>query len=485
MFLGVDLGTSSLKAVLMDENGEAVAEASRPLDISRPHPLWSEQDPEAWWQATCEAVDALKRDAPKLLAATKGIGLSGQMHGAVVLGADHKPLRPCILWNDGRAFAECAEMERAVPDLRAIAGNIAMPGFTAPKLLWLKAHEPELFKRAAAVLLPKAFLRLRLGGDLVEEMSDASGTLWLDVARRDWSDTLLEATGLSRAAMPRLVEGSEPSCKLRAELAARWGMVQPPVIAGGAGDNAAAAVGLGAVEAGDAFISIGTSGVVWATTDRFRPWPEGAVHAFCHALPNTWHQMGVMLSAAGALEWWSRVTDQTAEALLAEAESAGNSSETAPLFLPYLSGERTPHNDANARGAFAGLSHTAGRPDMTRAVLEGVALGFKDCLEALRQSGTTVDKALVTGGGARSRIFVGLIASVLGIPLLLPKRGEYGAAFGAARLGRMAATGETASSVGKPPVAETVEPDLRLAPRVAERYARYRALYPALREKHA
>lgn len=485
MFLGVDLGTSSLKAVLMDEKGEIVAEASRPLDISRPHPLWSEQDPEAWWQATCEAVDALKRDTPELLAATKGIGLSGQMHGAVVLGADHKPLRPCILWNDGRAFAECAELERNVPDLRNIAGNIAMPGFTAPKLLWLKAHEPDLFKRVAAVLLPKAFLRLKLGGELVEEMSDASGTLWLDVARRDWSDKLLDATGLTRAAMPRLVEGSEPSCKLRAELAARWGMAQPPVIAGGAGDNAAAAIGLGAVKAGDAFISIGTSGVVWATTDKFRPWPEGAVHAFCHALPNTWHQMGVMLSAAGALEWWSRVTGQSAEALVAEVESAAGVGEGVPLFLPYLSGERTPHNDANARGAFAGLSHAAERPDMTRAVLEGVAFGFKDCLEALRQSGTAVDKALVTGGGARSRSFVGLIASVLGIPLMLPKRGEYGAALGAARLGRLAATGETASSVSKPPVAETVEPDLRLAPRIAERYARYRALYPALKETPA
>lgn len=486
MFLGLDLGTSSLKAVLMDERDEIVAEASRPLAISRPHPLWSEQDPDAWWQAALEAVDALKRDAPKLLAAAKGIGLSGQMHGAVVLGADRKPLRPCILWNDGRAFAECAEMERAVPDMRTIAGNIAMPGFTAPKLLWLKAHEPDVFRRVAVTLLPKAYLRLKLGGELVEEMSDASGTLWLDVARRDWSDRLLAATGLSRAHMPRLVEGSEPSCRLKSELAARWGMSSAPVIAGGAGDNAAAAIGLGAVLAGDAFISIGTSGVVFATTDKFRSWPEGAVHAFCHALPDTWHQMGVMLSAAGALEWWSRVTGQSAEALIAELDAAGDAGEgapeSAPLFLPYLSGERTPHNDANARAAFAGLSHAVERADMTRAVLEGVAFGFKDCLEALRQSGTVVERALVTGGGARSRSFVGLIASVLGIPLMLPKRGEYGAAFGAARLGRMAATSENVSSLGKPPVAETLEPDPRRAQRLAERYTRYRTLYPALKE---
>jgi xylulokinase len=369
--------------------------------------------------------------------------------------------------------------------LRGIAGNIAMPGFTAPKLVWLKAHEPDVFRRIAAVLLPKAYLRLKLGGELVEEMSDASGTLWLDVARRDWSDKLLDATGLTRAQMPGLVEGSAPSCRLRPELAARWGMASAPVIAGGAGDNAAAAIGLGAVAAGDAFISIGTSGVVFATTDKFRPWPESAVHAFCHALPNTWHQMGVMLSAAGALEWWSRVAGQTAEALIAEVDAAADTGEGAPLFLPYLSGERTPHNDANARGAFAGLSHTAERADMTRAVLEGVAFGFKDCLEALRQSGTAVDKALVTGGGARSRTFVGLIAAVLGTPLMLPKRGEYGAAFGAARLGRMAATGENASSLGKPPVAETFEPDPRRAQRLAERYARYRALYPALKEKQS
>jgi xylulokinase len=484
VFLGIDLGTSSLKALLVDSRGKIVAQVSRPLEVARPSALWSEQDPEIWWQATLEAVDALKQEVPRELAAVDGIGLSGQMHGATVLGADHKPLRPCILWNDGRAFAECEELERKVPTLRDIAGNIAMPGFTAPKILWLQKHEPEIHRRIAVVLLPKAYLRLKLGGELAEDMSDASGTLWLDVGRRDWSDLLLDATGLSRSHMPRLVEGTDVSCRLRGELTARWGMSKPPVIAGGAGDNAASAIGLGAISAGDAFVSIGTSGVVFATTDKFRPWPAGAVHAFCHALPNTWHQMGVMLSAASALDWWARATGAGLETLLREAETHREEvGEAMPLFLPYLSGERTPHNDANARGGFIGLSHAAGRAELTRAVIEGVACGFRDCLEALRASGTMIEHALVTGGGTRSPYVMDVLATVLGIRLVLPEHGEYGAAYGAARLGRLAASGENPSIICQPPpIARIVEPDVRQASSIAERYARYRRLYPALKE---
>jgi xylulokinase len=284
--------------------------------------------------------------------------------------------------------------------------------------------------------------------------------------------------------MPRLVEGTEVSCRLRSELAARWGMSKPPVIAGGAGDNAASAIGLGAIAAGDAFVSIGTSGVVFATTDKFRPWPGGAVHAFCHALPNTWHQMGVMLSAASALDWWARATGASLEALLTEAQIHGAQvREAMPLFLPYLSGERTPHNDANVRGGFIGLSHAAGRAELTRAVIEGVAFGFKDCLEALRQSGTTIEHALVTGGGTRSPFVMDVLATVLGIRLVLPRHGEYGAAYGAARLGRLAASGENPAVICQPPpVARTIEPDVRQVSCIAERYAGYRRLYPALKE---
>ena len=479
MFLGFDFGTSSVKALLADGEQRVLAAAAEPLDVSRPRPGWSEQDPEAWWRAMLAAVDALRAARPRELAAVRGIGLSGQMHGAVLLDRSGAVLRPCLLWNDTRAAAECRELEDAFPALYDVAGNLAMPGFTAPKLLWVRRHEPDVFARTAHVLLPKAWVRYRLTGEMVEDVSDASGTLWLDVGRRDWSDGLLEATGLTRDAMPRLVEGSAPSGTLRPELAERWGMAHPPILAGGAGDNAAGAVGLGAIRAGDAFVSLGTSGVLWATTDRHIPWPRGAVHSFCHALPRTWHQMGVTLSAAASLAWWSGVSGRPEAELLAELPSPRAASPA--LFLPYLSGERTPHNDGAVRGAFAGLSLDTDRAALTQAVLEGVAFSLRDCLDALAASGTAVREAAVIGGGSRSRLWVEIIAAALGIPLHRLAAGELGGAFGAARLARLAATGETAESVCTPPArAETVEPDPVLAEAYASHLPRYRALYRAL-----
>ncbi len=486
MFLGLDFGTSSLKALLVDGEQRVVGSASRPLTVQRPAPGHSEQDPEAWWQAMLDAVDALHRDHPAALSAVQGIGLSGQMHGAVLLDAAGAVLRPAILWNDVRAVAECRALEAAFPGLRECCGNIAMPGFTAPKLLWVRTHEPEVFARTAMVLLPKAWVRLRLTGEAIEEMSDASGTLWLDVGARDWSDAALAATGLSRAAMPRLVEGNAAAGTLLPALAARWGMARRPVLAGGAGDNAAGAVGLGAIRPGDAFVSLGTSGVLFAVTDRFRPCPERAVHAFCHALPGLWHQMGVTLSAAASLAWWSGVTGLGEQALLDELAQKGElagagESLQAPspaLFLPYLGGERTPHNDGAVRGAFAGLSHNTGRAALTQAVLEGVAFSMRDCLDALAASGTAIGSADVIGGGSRSRLWVAIIASVLGLPLHRLADGEHGGAFGAARLARMAATGEPPGSLCGPPVRlETIDPDPALAPAYAARLLEYRALY--------
>ncbi len=456
-----------------------LAEASVPLAVQRPAPGWSEQDPAAWWEATLQAVDALKRQAPAALAATAGIGLSGQMHGAVLLGADGAVLRPAILWNDGRSAAECAAMEAAWPALREVTGNIAMPGFTAPKLAWVRRHEPAVFAATRLVLLPKAWLRLCLSGEAAEDMSDASGTLWLDVGRRAWSEAALAATGLDETQMPRLVEGSEATGRLLPGLAARWGMAAP-VIAGGAGDNAASAVGLGVVRPGDAFLSLGTSGVLFATTDRFRPNPARAVHAFCHALPATWHQMSVHLAAAGSLDWWASAVGASPAALLQEVPMPLSPSPA--LFLPYLSGERTPHNDAAVRGAFLGLDHAAGRAALTQAVLEGVAFAIRDGLDALAQAGTVLPGAVVTGGGARSRTWLAILASALGIPLVRPASGEQGAALGAARLGRMAGTGEGPSAVcRKPATAETIDPVPELAAAYAERHARFRAAYPAVR----
>lgn len=477
MYLGLDLGTSSVKAALFDADQRLIAQASQPLQVSRPHPGWSEQDPEAWWRATEAAVDAVAAQAS--LAGLRGIGLSGQMHGAVLLDAEDRVMRPAILWNDGRAGAECAALEAAFPRLREVAGNIAMAGFTAPKLAWVARHEPAIFEHVSTVLLPKDYLRFRLTGHHVSEMSDASGTLWLDVAARDWSDDLLEATGLNRGQMPRLVEGSEASGELRPELARRWGASGPVVVAGGAGDNAAAACGVGVVTPGSAFVSLGTSGVLFVSNARFSPNTAGAVHAFCHAIPGTWHQMGVILSAADSLEWLSRIAGRPARDL-AGAVRLDRPSEV--TFLPYLSGERTPHNDPGARGAFVGLSQSDGPEDLAQAVMEGVAYAFADCQRVLAAAGTDFADALVVGGGSRSETWLRIIASVLDRPLRLAADSDIGAALGAARLALCAAEGADPAQVcAAPPTVKVVEPDPTLVEAYRAGYARYRALYPAIR----
>lgn len=477
MYLGIDIGTSSVKTVLFDREQRLLGQASQSLSVQRPHPGWSEQDPQAWWDAVEMTIDEIARAHD--LAGLRGIGLSGQMHGAVCLDHDDRVIRPAILWNDGRAMAECAELEAAFPRSRAVAGNIAMPGFTAPKILWLRRHEPEVFARIDTVLLPKDYIRFRLTGHHVSEMSDASGTLWLDVASRDWSDDLLEATGLTRAHMPRLVEGSQPSGELLPGLAARWGVTGPVVVAGGAGDNAAAACGVGVVTPGSAFVSIGTSGVLFVSNARFSPNTEGAVHAFCHAIPETWHQMGVILSASDSLEWLARIAGKKPAELAGAVTVDGPSDVT---FLPYLSGERTPHNDAAARGAFVGLAQTHGLADMTQAVLEGVAYAFADCQRVLKDAGTDFASALAVGGGARSETWLRIIASVLDRPLALAADSDVGAALGAARLAICAAEGDDPAAVcAAPEIVRTIEPDPALVPRYREGYARYRALYPGLK----
>ncbi len=478
MYLGIDLGTTSVKTVLVDESGAVLALASEPLALARPRPGWSEQDPEAWWAATVATLDALKSARPAELAAVEGVGLSGQQHGATLLDAADAPIRPAILWNDGRASAEAAELEAACPDARRITGNVAMAGFTAPKLLWVAKHEPDGFARVRTVLLPKDYLRLRLTGEKLSDMSDASGTHWLDVGARAWSDALLAATGLDSGAMPGLVEGTAPAGRLRPELAARWGFATPPVVAGGAGDNAASACGLGAVEPGTAFASLGTSGVLFVSNARFSPNTAGAVHAFCHALPGTWHQMGVILSATDSLNWLARILGAPAPALAAEV---GEVEAPSPVtFLPYLSGERTPHNDARARGAFTGLAQVTDRRDLTHAVLDGVAFAFRDCRRVLADAGTDFARAFAVGGGAQSRAWLRILAAALDRPLDVSADAEVGAALGAARLGIAAHTGAEPAAVMRPPaVALTVEPDPALVGRYAEAYERYRALYPA------
>jgi xylulokinase len=459
----------------VDDAQRVVGSATVPLSVQRPSPGYSEQDPRAWWQAMLDVVDALSCDHAAPLSAVEGIGLSGQMHGAVLLDATGAVLRPTILWNDVRAARECADLEDTFPDLRQVTGNIAMPGFTAPKLRWVRKHEPSVFAHVRTVLLPKAYIRYRLTGELIEEMSDASGTLWLDVGARDWSDAALSACGLSRDVMPRLVEGNARAGILRPEFAARWRMTRRPVLAGGAGDNAAGAVGLSAIRAGDAFVSLGTSGVLFSTTDGFRPYTQAAVHAFCHALPGTWHQMGVTPSAAASLAWWARIIGRPEAELLAEIDAPKCPSPA--LFLPYLGCERTPHNDGTLRGAFTRLSHDTDRRLLTQAVLEGVAFSLRDCLDALEASGTQIERAHVIGGGSRARVWLAMIASALNIPLHRSTAGEHGGAFGAARLARMAVTQEAPETVcTRYAGAEIVMPDPALADAYASRIPQYRAL---------
>ena len=481
MYLGIDVGTSSVKTVLMDQGQRLLASASEPLTVDRPQPGWSEQNPDDWWRAAQSTIDRLAADHAGQVSAVRGIGLSGQMHGATLLDKADRILRPAILWNDGRCGAECAELDSAA-DFRGIGGNLVMPGFTAPKLAWVSHHQPELFARVAKVLLPKDYVRLALTGDYVSDMSDAAGTLWLDVARRDWSDALLAATGLDRDKMPVLVEGSEVSGRLRPTLCQRWNMGVPPVVAGGGGDNAAAACGVGVLPTGSAFVSLGTSGVLFVANERFSPNTQGAVHAFCHAAPGLWHQMGVILSATDSLEWLAGVTGTGVSELMAELDASPPTAE-GPVFLPYLSGERTPHNDPAARGAFAGLTRVHTRRDLTQSVLEGVAFAFGDCRAALADAGTDFECAYAVGGGARSVHWLRILASVLERPLLLPRDGDFGAAFGAARLGLCAADGADPLVVCAPPeIDREVRPEPALRDRYSERYARFRALYPALKE---
>ncbi len=480
MFLGIDVGTSSVKAVLIDEKDKLVAQGSSPLTVERPHPLWSEQDPESWWKATVAAVRALPEQDRRQVQA---IGLSGQMHGATLLDAADKPLRPAILWNDGRSEEECAILEKTEPRSREITGNLAMPGFTAPKLVWVKRHEPDVFAKIKTVLLPKDYVRLKLAGVKASDMSDAAGTLWLDVAKRDWSDEMLAATGLSRANMPEAVEGTAPTGNVLPAVAKELGIPDNVVVAGGGGDNASSAVGLGVVRTGDAFLSLGTSGVLFVVTDKFRPNPTKAAHAFCHALPGRWHQMSVILSAAANLDWVMALCGfKDIPETFTAAEKRGLHKDS-PIFLPYLSGERTPHNDPTARGVFFGLSAATAKEDLAHAVMEGVAFAFADGLDVLMEAGSTIGEISVTGGGARIPYWGRLLASALGKPMTYRQGGEVGAAFGAARLGRLALTGEKPESICvMPPVTRVVEPEPALKDVLAERRRIYVSLYQNLKK---
>jgi xylulokinase len=479
MYIGIDLGTSGVKAILLSEHGEVLASRTEPLSVSRPHPLWSEQDPESWWQATDRAMKALGEQHP--LQGVKAMGLAGQMHGATLLDSKQQVLRPAILWNDGRSGEECALLEANVEGSREITGNLMMPGFTAPKLLWVERHEPEIFSQISKVLLPKDYLRLRMTGEFASDLSDAAGTMWLDVAKRDWSDTMLDACRMSRQHMPQLFEGSEIAGVLKADVARAWKMPAVPVVAGG-GDNAAGAVGVGMVDAGQAMLSLGTSGVYFAVSDGFRSKPESAVHSFCHALPNRWHLMSVMLSAASCLDWAARLTGLgSVPALLAAAEQA---SEDAGVvwFLPYLSGERTPHNNPQAKGVFFGLSHQHGPAELARTVLEGVGYALADGMDVVHSCGITPKSVTLIGGGARSPYWRQMLADISGQTLDYRTGGDVGPALGAARLAQIAMSpGQPLQSLlPQLPLEQQHQPDMARHQKYAGRRQVFNQIYQQL-----
>ncbi|TDR74631.1 xylulokinase [Photobacterium lutimaris] len=480
MFIGIDLGTSGVKVVLLDESGHIIGAETVALTVSRPAPMWSEQSPEDWWYATSEAISSLREKVD--LSNVRAIGLSGQMHGATLVDSHGDVLRPAILWNDGRSAAECAELECMVPESRHITGNIMMPGFTAPKLKWLQKHEPECFAKISKVLLPKDYLRFRLTGDYASDMSDSAGTMWLDVGRRDWSDELLAATGLTRQQMPELFEGSDVTGTLSEPLAREWGMPCVPVVAG-AGDNAAGAIGVGITQPGQAMLSLGTSGVYFAVSDGFLANPESALHSFCHALPGTWHSMSVILSAASCLSWVAELTGaESVPALLEQVET--DAAETSDIiFLPYLSGERTPHNDPTAKGVFFGMTHTTTRADLGKAVLEGVGFAFADGLDALHATTLVPEEISLIGGGARSAYWRQMLADIFGKALTYRTGGDVGPALGAARLAYLGVVDQaTLSEVcPEPDLVQVHQPELEKHAIYNVKREKYQALYQQLK----
>jgi len=434
-----------------------------------------------WWQACLEAFAELQKLSPTEYSLVKSIGLSGQMHGAVLLDKNQQVLRPAILWNDGRCLEQCHTLEKRLPNLSEITGNLAMPGFTAPKLIWVAEHEPDIFAAVDKVLLPKDYIRFKLSNTFGSDMSDASGTLWLDVAKRAWSDECLAACGLTQQHMPELFEGSQASSSLSINTAQQINLPTSVVIAGGGGDNACAAVGIGAVADSQAFISLGTSGVYFVANDKYSPNPSRGVHAFCHALPDTWHQMGVILAATDSLNWLSKVFD-TSPAKLTQALEGSDATPTSVLYLPYLGGERTPHNDANARGVFTGIDHNTDATAMTKAVMQGVGFAFRDCQNALAIAGTSLDAAYAIGGGSQSQYWLQLIASALKLPLHITVDGDFGAGLGAARLGMIAAESANAIDVCQPPeVEKTIEPNESLYDDFSVQFERFEKTYVALR----
>lgn len=477
MFLGIDLGTSAVKVSLVGNDLQPLATTSVALTVSSPHAGQSEQDPADWRKATIQAVRALGAEAD--LSVVTGIGLSGQMHGAVLLGADDAVLRPAILWNDGRAAEICARLEAEHPHLATLAGVRPMPGFTAPKLAWLAEHERETWAKVARVCLPKDHIGLWLHGNHVTDGCDAAGTWWFDQAARRWSPELCAATATDPAWLPTPGNGTDIAGHLRPEAAETLGLPSGLPVAIGGGDIAAGAVSVGAVRPGRGFISLGTSGQLFVASDGFRTAPEAGLHSFAHCLPGQWFQMAAMLNGARPLSWFAGVTGQQVGALLDEAATATGD---IPLFLPYLTGERTPHGDSRIRGAFYGLGDATGRGEMMRAVVEAIAYAFCDGADAMRRTTDIPQPLLAIGGGTRSDLLLQTLSDATGLELARGAGAEAGPALGAARMAAVATGAATLDDLDQTPAIDRAfTPRAAHAARHAERLARYRALYHALK----
>ena len=478
MFLGLDIGTSAVKAVLVDDEGLCVSVAEAPLTTSNPHPGWSEQDPEHWVNAVEACGSILAHKSARLWRGVSAIGLSGQMHGAVLLDQACQTIRPAILWNDSRSVTQCIEMNTAIEDVETRAGIFAMPGFTAPKILWCADEEPETYKRIAHLLLPKDYVRLALTGTLATDMSDAAGTMWLNQAGRCWDERLCDASKTNTAWLPKLLEGDEVSGHLTSSMAGRMGLrAGIPIVAGG-GDAATGALGIGAIAEGDAFASLGTSGQLFVSTEAYRPALKSAVHCYAHCVPGRWFQMACMLNGASPMNWFSRFVNQPISKLLDEAERATGS----VLFLPYLTGERTPHNDPDIRGAFYGLGPETDSGSAMRAIVEAIAYSFCDARDCLVKAGTDLETIGAIGGGSKSDFLLQTMADATGLIIQRLAGSHTGPAIGAARLSMMASGQHTREEVAKKPelVAE-FRPCPQAADQHTEKLERWRTLYQTLR----
>ncbi len=481
MYLGIDLGTTSLKVILTDDHLQCVATASAPLTVSRPAPLFSEQNPHHWWNALNTAMLELRAKNALEMKKVIAVGLSGQQHGATLLDQSNRILRPAILWNDGRASVECVSLMQSVPNACDIVGSVIMPGFTAPKLGWVKKHEPDIFKKTHKILLPKDYLRLLMSGDHATDLSDASGTGWLDVQKRQWSDDLLSACELGVQHMPQLFEGNAVTGTVQSSVANAWGLSDRVKIIAGAGDNAASAMSMGCVNKDTMVLSLGTSATIFMATPQFEPNTNAGVHTFCHAVPDFWHHMAVHLNGASCLTWAAELLHQDLSQLILSSEK--NHHDNSVLFIPYLSGERTPHNNPHATGALLGLTHTVNPATVLQSVLEGIAFGLREGYHAIMKNASSVNEMTVVGGGAKSHYWGKIIASILNQPLTYRHSGAVGAAFGAAKLAWLSETqSDPRDSFCMPAIENVILPEKNWVNHYDDKYFLFQKMYRSINE---